>query len=78
MCVTAGLVLFAWLPPCTQIFLCIVVFADFGKCSSLSVAQVGHRLPREMVQTPKVGLDGALSTDGALGIHCRGIGPDGL
>ena len=37
-----------------------------------------HRLPREVMdapslQTPKVGLDGAVSTDGAVGVpvHCR-------
>ena len=32
------------------------------------------------MQTPKVRLDGALSTDGAVGVpvHCRGFGPDGL
>ena len=42
-------------------------------------------MPREMVdvlstETPKVRLDGALSSDGAVGVsvHCRGVGPDGL
>ena len=32
------------------------------------------------LETPKVRLDGALSTDGAVGVpvHCNGVGPGGL
>ena len=44
-----------------------------------------HSLPREVVDAPsletlKVRMDGALSTDGAVGVsvHCRGVGLDGL
>jgi len=44
-----------------------------------------HRLSREVVDAPsletlKVRLDGALSTDGAVGVPacCRGVGLDGL
>lgn len=65
MCVAAGLALSA----CSHIFLCTLVFVDFGKCSNLSVANRGHRLLREVVQTLKVRLEGALSTYGAVGVH---------
>ena len=51
----------------------------------LTLRAVRHRLSREVVDTPsleiiKVRLDGALSTDGAVGVpvQCRAIGLDGL
>ena len=42
------------------------------------VAQRGGHAPS--LQTAKVKLDGAVSTDGAVGVpvQCRGVGPDGL
>ena len=51
----------------------------------IRVVRHWHRLPREVMgvpslQMPKARLDGALSTDGAVGVpvHCRGGGPDDL
>jgi len=51
------------------------------KFSTIRVVRHWHRLPREVMDAPfleplKVRLDGALSTDGAVGVpaHRRGIG----
>ena len=54
------------------------------KFLTVRVVRQWHRLPSggdaPSLQTPKVRLDRALSTDGAVGapVHCRGLGPDGL
>ena len=53
------------------------------KFLTIRVVRHWHRLPRDVVvalslQMPKVMLDGALSTDGAVSVpvHCREIGLD--
>jgi len=61
------------------------IYIGYKKLFTVRVVRHGHRLPRDEVdapslQTAKVRLDKALSTDGAVAVlvHCRGVGPDGL
>ena len=58
---------------------------DIMKFLTIMMLRNWHRLSREVVDAPSLGtlkvrLDGALSTDGAVGVPacCRGVGLDGL